>query len=56
MVDIAKDNSTAVRNTTRPAAGAQPAVGGHREPAPVVPTGGSATAARYLLAGIRIAL
>jgi thiosulfate dehydrogenase [quinone] large subunit len=56
MVDIAKDNSTAVRNTTRPAAGALPAMGGSREPAPVFPTGGSATAARYLLAGIRIAL
>jgi thiosulfate dehydrogenase [quinone] large subunit len=56
MVDIAKDNSTAVRNTTRPAAGALPAMGGSREPAPVFPTGRSATAARYLLAGIRIAL
>jgi thiosulfate dehydrogenase [quinone] large subunit len=56
MVDIAGNNSTAVRNTTRPAAGALPAVLGNRESAPVFPTGRSATAARYLLAGIRIAL
>jgi thiosulfate dehydrogenase (quinone) large subunit len=56
MVDIAENNSTAVRSTTRPAAGALPAVRGTGEPAPVFPTGHSATAARYLLAGIRIAL
>jgi thiosulfate dehydrogenase (quinone) large subunit len=56
MVDIAKDNSTAARNSTRPAASALPAMGGTRELAPVFATGRSATAARYLLAGIRIAL
>jgi thiosulfate dehydrogenase [quinone] large subunit len=56
MVDIAEDNSTAVRSTTRPATGARPVVGGTGERAPVFLTGRSATAARYLLAGIRIAL
>jgi thiosulfate dehydrogenase (quinone) large subunit len=56
MVDIAEDNSTAVRSTTRPAAGALPVGGGNGEPATAFPAGRSAAAARYLLAGIRIAL
>jgi thiosulfate dehydrogenase [quinone] large subunit len=77
MADIAKDNGTAVRSTTRNPTGPLPVtwdaaerepatavpptpairvVGNNHEPVPVSPTGRSATAARYLLAGVRLAL
>ena len=59
MVDIAKDHDSAVRATTRTNAGPGPATPDGREPVRVsmtAPDARSTTAARYLLAGIRLAL